>query len=72
MTGGGRTMDQDEVTRLRPARHFQADRIIRPYVRHEAEGAKTLLVRGRDLLPALGAASSVFRDIVETTAANTL
>ncbi|XP_043195714.1 vacuolar protein sorting-associated protein 13-like [Amphibalanus amphitrite] len=38
-----RTMDQDEVTRLRPARHFQADRIIRPYVRHEAEGAKTLL-----------------------------
>ena len=38
-------MDQEEVTRLRPARHFQADRIIRPYVRHEAEGAKTLLVR---------------------------
>ena len=38
-------MDQDEVTRLRPSRHFQADRIIRPYVRHEAEGAKTLLVR---------------------------
>ena len=41
-------MDQDEVTRLRPARHFQADRIIRPYVRHEAEGAKTLLVRGTE------------------------
>ncbi|XP_037079408.1 vacuolar protein sorting-associated protein 13-like [Pollicipes pollicipes] len=38
-----RTMDQDEVTRLRPPRHFQADRIIRPYVRHEAEGAKMLL-----------------------------
>lgn len=34
----------DEVVRLRPPRYFQPDGLVRPYIRHEAEGNKILQV----------------------------
>lgn len=39
----------DEVMRLRPPRYFQPDGLVRPYIRHEAEGNKILqeLEKGR-------------------------
>ncbi|KAK3913373.1 Vacuolar protein sorting-associated protein 13 [Frankliniella fusca] len=39
----------DEVVRLRPPRYFQPDGLVRPYIRHEAEGNKILreLEKGR-------------------------
>lgn len=34
----------EEVKRVRPARFFQSDSLVRPYVRDEAEGNKILSV----------------------------